>query len=88
MHWKPWLVYLLIGFIGLLPLLMALLAGAIANWAKCELSEASVGPCVIAGKDIGNLLYTMFVSGWFSLITLPSALLAMLIYSIYLLVRR
>ncbi|RUL77710.1 hypothetical protein [Dyella choica] len=88
MHFKPWLVYLVIGFLGLVPLLMALLAGAVANWAKCELSEASVGPCVIGGRDVGKVLYTMFVSGWFSLITLPAALLAMMIYSVYLLVRR
>lgn len=88
MHLRPWLVYLVIVFVGLLPLLMAMLAGAVANWAKCELNEGSVGPCVIAGKDVGKLLYTMFVSGWFGLITLPAALLLVIAYSIYLLVRR
>ena len=85
---RPWLVYVVIALLGLLPLLTAMLAGAIANCAKCQLSEASVGPCVIAGKDVGKLLYAMFVSGWFSLITLPAALLATLIYTVYLLVRR
>lgn len=88
MHVKPWLIYLVIAFIGLLPLLLAMLAGAIADWAKCELSEADVGPCVIAGRDVGSLLYGMFVCGWFSLITAPAALLAAIVYSIYLLVRR
>ena len=85
---RPWLVYVVIAFLGLLPLLTAMLAGAIANSAKCELSEAGVGPCVIAGRDVGKLLYAMFVSGWFSLITLPAAVVATLAYSVYLLVRR
>lgn len=87
-HLKPWLIYLVIAFIGLLPMLLAMLAGTIANWAKCELSEAGVGPCVIGGRDVGNMLYSMFVSGWFSLITLPAAMLAALGYSIYLLVSK
>lgn len=88
MHFRPWLIYLVIAFLGLLPVLLAILAGAIADWAKCKLNEANVGPCVIAGRDVGNVLYAMFVCGWFSLITLPAAGLAALLYSIYLLVRR
>ena len=88
MHVKPWMIYLVIAFIGVLPVLLAMLVGAIADWAKCELNEGSVGPCVIAGRDVGNVLYTMFVCGWFSLITLPAALLAAIIYSVCLLVRR
>jgi hypothetical protein len=88
MHVKPWLIYLLIACIGLLPILLAMLASALANWAKCELNEANVGPCVIAGRDVGNVLYGMFVCGWFSLITMPAAGLAALVYSIYLLVKR
>jgi hypothetical protein len=88
MHVKPWLVYVLIGFLGVAPLMTAMLASAVAQCAKCKLSEAGVGPCVIAGKDVGNLLYAMFVSGWLLLITFPGALLAALGYSVYLLVRR
>jgi len=88
MHIRPWLVYLVIAFLGVLPLLIALLAGAIANLAKCELDEGSVHPCVIAGKDVGNLLYTMGVGGWFTLMTLPAAFFLALIYSVYLLVSK
>lgn len=88
MQVRPWMIYLAIAFFGLLPLLIAMLAGAVANCAKCELSEANFGPCVIAARDVGGLLYAMFVSGWFSLITLPAAVVAMLAYSIYLLTRR
>jgi len=88
MHIRPWLVYLVIAFLGVLPLLIALLAGAIANLAKCELDEGSVHPCVIAGKDVGNLLYAMGVGGWFTLMTLPAAFFLALIYSVYLLVSK
>lgn len=88
MHFRPWLIYLVIAFLGVLPVLLALLAGAVANCAKCQLNEASYGPCVIAGVDVGKLLYTFCVGGWFSLMTLPAAVTAALIYSIYLLVRR
>ncbi|HKT28105.1 hypothetical protein [Dyella sp.] len=85
---KPWLIYLFIAFVGLLPVLLAMLASAIADWAKCELNEANVGPCVIAGRDVGNVLYGMFVCGWFSLITMPAALLAAVAYSIHLWMKR
>lgn len=88
MHVKPWQVYLVIAFLGMLPLFIALLAGAIAGWAKCELNEGSVHPCVIAGRDVGQLLYAMFVSGWFTLMTMPAALFVAMVYSVYLLVKR
>jgi hypothetical protein len=43
---------------------------------------------MIAGRDVGKLLYTMFVGGWFTFMTMPAALFAALVYSIYLLVTR
>ena len=88
MHMRSWLVYLVIAFVGVLPVLIAMLAGAIANLAKCELNEGSVSPCMIAGKDMGKLLYAMGVSGWFVFMTMPAALFVALAYSIYLLVIR
>ena len=88
MHVRPWLVYLVIAFVGVMPMLIAMLAGVIANLAKCELNEGSVNPCMIAGRDVGKLLYTMFVGGWFTFMTMPAALFAALVYSVYLLVTR
>jgi hypothetical protein len=88
MHVRPWLVYLVIVFLGVLPLLIAMLAGVIANLAKCELNEGSINPCVIAGRDVGKLLYAMGVGGWFTFMTMPAALLAAMIYSVYLLITR
>ena len=88
MHVRPWLVYLVIAFIGVTPMLIAMLAGVITNLAKCELNEGSVSPCTVAGVDIGKMLYAMGVSGWFTLMTMPAALFAAMCYSIYLLVTR
>jgi hypothetical protein len=34
--------------------------------------EGSVHPCVINGKDYGQLLYTLGVMGWLMLVTLPA----------------
>ena len=87
MHVRPWLVYLVIAFVGVLPILIAMLAGVIANLAKCELNEGNVSPCIIAGKDVGNLLYAMGVSGWFVFMTMPAALFVALVYSVYLWVK-
>lgn len=54
---------------GLFPLLIALLAILIANLCGCRLDEAEAGKCVVFGKDIGGLLYGMFVFGWMGMIT-------------------
>ncbi len=53
------------------PLLITFGAGAIANYYGCELHEGFVNPCMAFGRDIGEDLYTSFVLGWFTLITLP-----------------
>lgn len=57
--------------IGVLPLLSVFLSTVIADAAGCELNEASVNPCVIAGVDVGGALTGMFVSGWLMLVSLP-----------------
>lgn len=88
MHIRPWIVFALIAFLGVLPLLIALLAGVIADRAKCDLNEGSVSPCIIAGRDFGALLYSMFVGGWFVFFTMPAALGLTLIYGMYLWFKR
>ncbi|GGF06499.1 hypothetical protein GCM10011611_10020 [Aliidongia dinghuensis] len=53
------------------PVLSVVAAGLLANIAECELNEAAVHPCVIAGHDFGDPLYTMAVLGWLALATIP-----------------
>lgn len=56
---------------ALLPLGIVILAGIPASIAGCQVDEGSVHPCNFLGFDIGELLYAMFVMGWFSLLTFP-----------------
>lgn len=58
---------------GLAPAASVLVAGLIATTAGCVLNEGNVHPCVIAGADIGHLLYTMAVFGWLMLLTIPAS---------------
>ncbi|MEM9443032.1 MAG: hypothetical protein AAGA73_21525, partial [Pseudomonadota bacterium] len=69
--WYAVLFLLVLFFIGLAPVLSALAAGAIANWAGCTLHEGFKNPCLIGGSDYGDHLYNMAVIGWLSLVTLP-----------------
>jgi ABC-type Fe3+ transport system permease subunit len=55
----------------LLPLAAVILSALIAGYAGCQLDEGGAHPCVIGGHDYGETLVTMFVSGWFALITVP-----------------
>jgi hypothetical protein len=69
---------LLILLFGTAPALSALGAGAIASLFGCALDEGSIHPCMAFGHDIGDMLYTMFVLGWFAMVTFPLGALALL----------
>lgn len=69
-----------------LPLLSVFTAYTIGNAFNCQVDEGGVHPCVVAGQDIGEPLYTMGVLGWFMFITIPSGLVALVIFLIVLLV--
>lgn len=70
----------------ILPLLSVLTAYAIGNAFGCQVDEGSAHSCVVAGQDIGEMLYTMGVMGWFMFVTIPSGLVALVIFLIVLLV--
>jgi hypothetical protein len=57
----------------LLPAASAILSTLIAGYAGCQLDEGGAHPCLIAGRDYGETLVTMFVSGWFAFLTVPMA---------------
>ena len=58
---------------GSRPMFSVIVAGMAADMAGCTLHEGFTNPCVIAGKDRGELLYGMFVMGWLFLVTMPFA---------------
>ena len=62
--------------------------GLIANAHGCRVDEGSVHPCVIGGKDYGQLLYTLGVMGWLMLITLPAGASAFATWLIVLVLHR
>ena len=65
---------------GVSPLLSLLLALAIALPFGCSLDEGSVHPCLIFGLDFGALLYSMSVSAWFVMFTIPLAGVALVFW--------
>jgi hypothetical protein len=70
----------LILLFGALPLLAAFSAFAIAGSLGCRLNEGSIHPCLFLGRDVGDMLYTMLVSGWFGMLTIPLAGTALVIW--------
>lgn len=84
---SPVLVYVAIALVAVAPLIPVLLASAIASATGTRLNEAQAQPCIVLGKDISGLLYSMFMMGWFGMFTFPLGLLAAVGYSLYLLFR-
>jgi|ERR1044071_2932164 len=88
----PWLPYwIVLGFIVLFavaPLISVIVCGVIANAHGCKVDEGSVHPCVIDGKDYGQLLYTLGVLGWLMLATLPIGALGGVVWLVVLLLHR
>lgn len=57
----------------LAPALGLLVAVLLAKLNDCTLNEGFVTPCIVLGRDAGGTLYTLAVSGWLMLATLPIA---------------
>lgn len=64
---------------ALAPLLLASLAKLIAAARGCELNAAKVDPCIVAGVDISNALYTMFLGHFLAMLTFPLGMIGLLI---------
>jgi hypothetical protein len=83
-----WIVLALIAIVAFAPVGSVVACGLIANAHGCRVDEGSVHPCVIGGKDYGQLLYTLGVMGWLMLITLPAGALAFATWLIVLVLHR
>ena len=81
-------VYLALLLFTTAPILSVTAASAIAHSCGARLDEGDVHPCILWGHDIGPLLYDMFVSGWFMLITIPVGAIAILAFTVILLFAR
>jgi len=68
------------------PAILAGTAGSIASANGCELNETVINSCIVNGREMGDTLYSMGVMGWFMLVTIPTGLLALLIFLLLLLI--
>lgn len=79
-------IFMLIVLYTIGPILCVLLCTLIANTLGCQVDEGNVHPCNCLGVDIGGPLYALGMMGWFALITLPTGVLALIVYFAVLLV--
>ena len=88
----PWILYglvlALIVLVALAPIFAVISCSVIASAYGCKVDEGSVHPCMIHGKDYGEQLYALGVSGWFMLVTLPIGALAGAIWLVALILHR
>lgn len=68
------------------PVILAAIAGSIATANGCELNETVINSCVVDGREMGEMLYSMGVMGRFMLVTIPTGLLALLVFLLILLI--
>lgn len=65
------------------PIISFLTCVLIANVLDCTSHEGSgAQPCIVAGLDIGGLLYNLAVMGWLFLFTLPSGFIGLIVFLI------
>ncbi|RMF24612.1 MAG: hypothetical protein D6756_06700 [Cyanobacteria bacterium J083] len=70
--------------LGLAPVISVLLASAVVEIGDCRLHERGVNSYQIWGFELGEILYAMFVVGWFALLSLPLGLLGLIVGLIWL----
>lgn len=84
---KPILIYTVILFWTVLPFLSILLSGLIAKMFGIKnVNEGSAPHCIFMGINVGKIVFQLFVGGWYSLITLPTGIMALFIYTLYLII--
>ena len=70
------LILLLITWLPVLPFALGL---ALTSLTGCTVNEAGTHPCPVAGHDIGDLLYTLTMTGWLLIPSLPFMALTLLL---------
>ncbi len=72
----------LIVLFGALPVVATLAASGIAGVLGCTLDKGGVHACLLLGRDIGAALHLMFVSHWFAMVTIPVAVMVLVVWGI------
>ena len=69
-------------FLCLLPMMSMAVAEFIAQLYGCKLDLASVHPCIVGGRDIGQDLLTLGMMGYFLFVTMPGVVAVIAIWII------
>ena len=80
--------YGIILFWMILPMISVFTASAIADASGCTLNEGSSHSCIVFGTDVGETLYTMFVMGWMFFLTVPTGLVALVVFTVIVWIKR
>ncbi|VUD52209.1 hypothetical protein TDB9533_01584 [Thalassocella blandensis] len=84
---SPAILAILSVVIALLPLSIAAIAGFIAKRLGGNLNEAGVSGCIWRGRDVGPILYQMFMVAWLSMFSIGLGLLGLIAAGIWALLR-
>ena len=74
--------YAVIAVLAGWPIASVVIAGAIASWNGCTLHEGFANPCLVYGRDIGGMLYSMGVMGWFMIATIPLGIIVFVLWTL------
>ena len=75
--------YAIIVLLMILPLIIGQIAFIIAHFLGITISEYSgVSEYIIVGRDIGPFLGGMAMIAWFSLLTIPGGLIALVLFTV------
>ena len=69
-------------FLCLLPMMSMAVAEFIAQLYGCKLDLASVHPCIVGGRDIGQDLLTLGMMGYFLFVTMPGVVAVIAVWII------
>jgi hypothetical protein len=69
-------------FLCLLPMMSMVVAEFIAQIYGCKLDLASVHPCIVGGRDIGQDLLTLGMMGYFLFATMPGVVAVIVVWVI------
>lgn len=75
--------YLVIALIAVLPIISALLASFLGWCLGCSVNEAGTAHCIRFGINLGEMLSTMFIMGWATFLSVPLAIILLIVWSIY-----
>lgn len=79
MRKKLIMLALLLIFIGLVPFFSMIFSDIMGSLLGCQIDESNAKTCYFFGKNIGRLLYNMYVFGWAMAFSLPLSFLGVIL---------